>query len=92
MLIKADHTQLTLGVDRNSEIAAYDFDERDPGVLEMRRMAVEGCKHNGICGQAPSDYHEMAEYLVGLGINSINLTPDTVMKPMQKLAEIEAKS
>lgn len=90
-----DLTQLTLGVDRDSAMVAFDFDERDPGVLEMLRMAVEGCKrngkHSGICGQAPSDYPEMAEYLVGLGIDSISLTPDSVMKTMQKLAEIEAK-
>ena len=90
-----DLTQLTLGVDRDSEMVAFDFDERDPGVLEMLRMAVEGCKrngkHSGICGQAPSDYPEMAEYLVGLGIDSISLTPDSVMKTMQSLAEIEAK-
>lgn len=91
-----DLTQLTLGVDRDSEIVAFEFDERDPGMLKMLRMAVEGCKrngkHSGICGQAPSDYPEMAEYLVGLGIDSISLTPDTVMKTMQKLAEIEARS
>ncbi len=91
-----DLTQLTLGVDRDSAMVAFDFDERDPGVLEMLRMAVEGCKrngkHSGICGQAPSDYPEMAEYLVGLGIDSISLTPDSVMKTMQKLAEFEAKS
>ena len=90
-----DLTQLTLGVDRDSEMVAFDFDERDPGVMEMLRMAVEGCKrngkHSGICGQAPSDYPEMAEYLVGLGIDSISLTPDSVMKTMQILAEIEAK-
>jgi pyruvate,water dikinase len=90
-----DLTQLTLGVDRDSEMVAFDFDERDPGVLEMLRMAVEGCKrngkHSGICGQAPSDYPEMAEFLVGLGIDSISLTPDSVMKTMQSLAEIEAK-
>ena len=48
-------------------------------------------KHIGICGQAPSDYPEMTEYLVGLKIKSISLTPDSVMKTMQKLAEIEAK-
>ena len=59
-----DLTQLTLGVDRDSEIVAFDFDERDPGVLEMMRLAVEGPRRNGrhvgICGQAPSDYPEIA--------------------------------
>ncbi len=59
-----DLAQLTLGVDRDSEIVAFDFDERDPGVKEMIRLAVEGCKrnkvHSGLCGQAPSDYPEIA--------------------------------
>jgi len=90
-----DLTQLTLGVDRDSEMVAFDFDERDPGVMEMLRLAVEGCKrngkHSGICGQAPSDYPEMARYLVELGIDSISLTPDSVMATMQMLAEIEAE-
>src|SRR6476619_8643943 len=60
-----DLTQLTLGVDRDSEIVAFDYDERDEGVKEMIRLAVEGCRRNGrhvgICGQAPSDYPDMAE-------------------------------
>ena len=59
-----DLTQLTLGVDRDSAIVAFDYDERDEGVKEMIRLAVEGCKrnhrHSGLCGQAPSDYPEMA--------------------------------
>ena len=63
-----DLTQLTLGVDRDSAMVAFDFDERDAGVKQMLRMAVEGARrngrHSGICGQAPSDYPEMAEYLV----------------------------
>ncbi|WP_456451352.1 phosphoenolpyruvate synthase, partial [Hydrogenimonas sp.] len=65
-----DLTQLTLGVDRDSEIVAFDYDERDPGVLKMIELAVEGAKrnrrHSGICGQAPSDYPEVAEFLVKL--------------------------
>ena len=63
-----DLTQLTLGVDRDSEIVAFDYDERDEGVKEMIRLAVEGCRrngiHSGLCGQAPSDYPDMAEFLV----------------------------
>ena len=59
-----DLTQLTLGVDRDSEIVAFDYDERDEGVKEMIRLAVEGCRrnhmHSGLCGQAPSDYPDMA--------------------------------
>jgi pyruvate,water dikinase len=89
-----DLTQLTLGVDRDSEIVAESFDERDPGMLKMLKLAVEGAKrngrHSGICGQAPSDHPEIAKYLVGLGIDSISLTPDTVLRTMRMLAEFEA--
>ena len=88
-----DLTQLTLGVDRDSEIVAFDFDERDPGVMEMIRLAVEGAKrnhrHSGICGQAPSDYPEVAEYLVGLGIDSISLNPDTVLATTRRILAVE---
>jgi pyruvate,water dikinase len=91
-----DLTQLTLGVDRDSAIVAESFDERDPGMLKMLRLAVEGAKrngrHSGICGQAPSDHPEIAKYLVGLGIDSISLTPDTVLRTMRMLSEIEAAS
>ncbi|MBE0472241.1 MAG: phosphoenolpyruvate synthase, partial [Methyloprofundus sp.] len=79
-----DLTQLTLGVDRDSQIVAFDFDERDPGVKAFLKMAVDGAKrngrHSGICGQAPSDYPEMAEFLVECGIESMSLTPDTIIK------------
>jgi pyruvate,water dikinase len=88
-----DLTQLTLGVDRDSELVAFDFDERDPGVKTMLRMAVEGCKrngrHSGLCGQAPSDYPDMAEYLVQLGIDSISLNPDAVLGTTQVVLEAE---
>jgi pyruvate,water dikinase len=88
-----DLTQLTLGVDRDSEIVAFDYDERDEGVKEMLRLAVEGCArngiHSGLCGQAPSDYPDMAEYLVELGIDSISLNPDTVLKTTQQILEVE---
>ena len=90
-----DLTQLTLGVDRDSAIVADSFDERDPGMLKMLRLAVEGAKrnqrHSGICGQAPSDHLEIAQFLVELGIESISLTPDRVLKTMQAVREIEAK-
>jgi pyruvate,water dikinase len=90
-----DLTQLTLGVDRDSEIVAIDYDERDPGVLKMIQWAVEGCqrnqRHSGICGQAPSDYPEVAEYLVKLGIDSISLNPDSVLKTIQDIDQLEAK-
>ncbi len=90
-----DLTQLTLGVDRDSEIVAEDFDERDPGVKAMIQMAVEGAKrngkHSGLCGQAPSDYTEMAEFLVEIGIDSMSLTPDTVLKTIKHILTIENK-
>ncbi len=88
-----DLTQLVLGVDRDSEIVAFDFDERDPGVLEMLKLAVQGAKRNGrhvgICGQAPSDYPQIAEYLVRLGIDSMSLNPDTVVATTVRVLEIE---
>ena len=90
-----DLTQLTLGVDRDSEIVAFDYDERDAGVMKMIQMAVEGAKRNhrysGICGQGPSDYPEMAEALVKLGIESMSLNPDTVLKTIQNISELESK-
>jgi pyruvate,water dikinase len=90
-----DLTQLTLGVDRDSEIVAFDYDERDEGVKEMLRLAVEGCArnhiHSGLCGQAPSDYPDMAEYLVEIGIDSISLNPDTVIKTTQTILELESR-
>ena len=90
-----DLTQLTLGVDRDSAIVAESFDERDPGMLKMLKMAVEGARrnkrHSGICGQAPSDHVEIAQYLVELGIDSISLTPDTVLKTTQAVVDIERK-
>ena len=88
-----DLTQLTLGVDRDSEILAEDFDERDPGVKAMIKMAVDGArrngKHSGLCGQAPSDYPEMAEYLVEIGIDSMSLNPDTVLQTTQRILALE---
>ena len=90
-----DLTQLTLGVDRDSEIVAFDFDERDPGVKEMLRLAVEGARrndrHSGICGQAPSDYPEMAEYLVAIGIDAMSLNPDTVLTTTRHVLEVEQR-
>ena len=88
-----DLTQLTLGVDRDSQMVAFDFDERDPGVLAFLKQAVEGARrngrHSGICGQAPSDYLEIAKYLVELGIDSMSLTPDSMLKPMRAVVELE---
>jgi pyruvate,water dikinase len=90
-----DLTQLTLGVDRDSEMVAFDFDERDAGVKTMIRLAVEGAqrnhRHSGLCGQAPSDYPEMAEYLVSLGIDSISLNPDSVIIMTQYILAVEER-
>ncbi len=88
-----DLTQLTLGVDRDSELLAAEFDERDPGVIKIMAMAVQGAKrngrHSGICGQAPSDFPEIAEFLVKEEIDSISLNPDSVMKITLKVLETE---
>ena len=90
-----DLTQLTLGVDRDNETVAFDYDERDSGVLKLIGMAVEGAKrngrHSGICGQAPSDYPEIAEALVRMGIDSLSLNPDTVLQTIRLISEVEAK-
>jgi pyruvate,water dikinase len=88
-----DLTQLTLGVDRDSALVAFDFDERDPGVMKMFRLAIEGAHRNGrpcgICGQAPSDYPELAAFLVELGIDSLSLTPDSLLSTMAAITEFE---
>ncbi|MEZ5558297.1 MAG: phosphoenolpyruvate synthase [Pseudomonadales bacterium] len=90
-----DLTQLTLGVDRDSETVAFDFDERDPGVLKMLELAVTGARrngrHSGICGQAPSDYAEVAEFLVRLGIDSLSLNPDSVLATTRRVLDLEAR-
>ena len=90
-----DLTQLVLGVDRDSDIVAFDFDERDAGVKMMIRQTIEGARRNhrhaGICGQAPSDYPEMAAYLVELGIDSMSVTPDTLLKTTRDVLAVEAR-
>lgn len=89
-----DLTQLTLGVDRDSEIVAFDFDERDPGMLEMLRLAVAGAKRNkrhiGICGEAPANYPEVASFLVEHGIESISVNPASVLRTMCVVAAAES--
>jgi len=79
-----DLTQLILGVDRDSEIVAPIFDERNAAVKKMIAQVIQVCRAKnrkiGICGQAPSDYPEFAQFLVEQGIDSISLNPDTVMK------------
>jgi pyruvate, water dikinase len=90
-----DLTQLTLGVDRDSEMVAFDFDERDAGVKALIAQTVDGARrngrHSGICGQAPSDYPEMVEYLVELGIDSISVTPDTLLQVTRNVLAVEQR-
>lgn len=88
-----DLTQLTLGLDRDSALVAHLFDERNVAVKRMVKMAIATAKKNGrkigICGQAPSDYAEFAQFLVELGIDSISLNPDSVLKTLLMVAEVE---
>lgn len=90
-----DMTQLTLGLDRDSALVAQTFDERDPAVLRMFSLAIEAClrkgKYIGICGQGPSDYPDLAEWLVGQGIESMSLNPDTVVATWLRLAKLPAR-
>ena len=85
-----DLTQLTLGVDRDSELLAHLFDERDPSVKRMIEMVVRDAhaagRKVGICGQAPSDHPDFAEFLVGLGIDSISLNADSIVPVARRLA------
>jgi pyruvate, water dikinase len=88
-----DLTQLILGVDRDSEIVAPIFDERNPAVKEMIADVIQVCRRKGrkigICGQAPSDYPEFAQFLVEQGIDSISLNPDSVLKTTVAILETE---
>ncbi len=90
-----DLTQLTLGLDRDSEKISHVFDERDAAVKKLVELVIKTAKKRkkkiGICGQAPSDYPEFAQFLVGCGIDSISLNPDTVVKTTQKILEAEKK-
>jgi pyruvate,water dikinase len=85
-----DLTQLALGVDRDSELLAHLFDERDPGVKRLIHQVVEGAHRKGrkvgICGQAPSDFPDFAEYLVSIGIDSMSLNPDSLAGVARRLA------
>ena len=89
-----DLTQLVLGVDRDSDMVSFEFDERDPGVLEMLRLAIEGAhrngRHVGICGEAPANYPEVASFLTKLGIDSISVNPESVAQTMDVVFRAEA--
>lgn len=90
-----DLTQLTLGVDRESAKIAHIFDERDEAIKRVLKMAIEACKERGkyigICGQAPSDYPEITEFLVKNGIDSISLNPDSLFKMRQVVSDLERR-
>ncbi|MCA1977912.1 MAG: phosphoenolpyruvate synthase, partial [Thiobacillus sp.] len=85
-----DLTQLTLGIDRDSGLVAEGFDERNPAVKRLLADAIAACrrqnKYIGICGQGPSDHPDLADWLVGEGIASISLNPDTVLATWKRLA------
>jgi pyruvate,water dikinase len=85
-----DMTQLTLGLDRDSGIIAAHFDERDPAVKSLLRLAIQACrragKYVGICGQGPSDHPDFAKWLMEEGIDSLSLNPDTVVETWLYLA------
>jgi len=85
-----DMTQLTLGLDRDSALVADGFDERNPAVKAMIKMAIDACKKQGkyvgICGQGPSDHPDLAEWLMEQGIDSVSLNPDTVIETWNRLA------
>jgi pyruvate,water dikinase len=88
-----DLTQLVLGVDRDSEIVAHIFDERDPAVTAMIATVIREAKARGrkigICGQAPSDHPEFARFLVEQGIDSMSLNPDAVLRTTLQILDVE---
>jgi len=90
-----DLTQLVLGLDRDSGIVSHIENENSPAVKKMIAEIIAKCKargkYIGICGQAPSDYPEFADFLIEKGIESISLNPDTVVKELMKIAEKEKK-
>src|SRR5690606_4353794 len=88
-------TQLALGVDRDSARVAPLFDERDPAVKRLLALAIAACrakgKYVGICGQAPSDYPELAEWLMAQGIDSLSLNPDSIVETWLRLGRRDAE-
>ena len=90
-----DLTQLTLGLDRDSELVAHVYDERNDAVKDLVAHVINKCnernKYIGICGQAPSDYPEFAQFVVEQGIQTMSLTPDSLVKTKIMVGELEAK-
>ncbi len=90
-----DLTQLTLGVDRDSNLLGH-YDERNEAVLKMLEMAISACrkagKYVGICGQAPSDFPEITKFLVEQGVSTVSVNPDSVVQMAHVIADMESKS
>ncbi|MFT3822263.1 MAG: phosphoenolpyruvate synthase [Chitinophagaceae bacterium] len=90
-----DLTQLTLGLDRDSAVVAHLYDERNPAVKRMIKMLIDTAKSVnvkvGICGQGPSDHPDFAQFLVEAGIDSISVTPDSIIKTIRSIHEVETK-
>lgn len=88
-----DLTQLTLGLDRDSSLVAHLYDERNPAVKRFIQSLIQTAKAKGvkvgICGQGPSDFPDFAQFLVESGIDSISVTPDSLVKTLKAIAEIE---
>jgi len=91
----SDLSQPTLGVDRDAEIVAFEFDERDPGMLEMLRLALRGAKRHSrrvkICGEAPANYRDIAGFLTGLGIDSIGVNPASLLRTIEVVRQVELR-
>lgn len=90
-----DLTQLTLGLDRDSQLVSYLFNERNEAVTTLIKEAIDAAKRNGVkiglCGQAPSDFPEFAEFLVECGIDSISFNPDALIKGIKNIVQAEHK-
>ena len=88
-------TQLTLGLDRDSELVQHLYDERNEAVKTMISNVIKVCKKNGvkigICGQGPSDYPELAAFLVKQGIDTISITPDSLVRSINVIHTVENK-
>jgi pyruvate,water dikinase len=90
-----DLTQLTLGLDRDSSLVAHIYDERNPAIKKSIERLIKAAKKSGtkvgICGQGPSDYPDFAQFLVETGIDTISVTPDSVLKTIKAIHKIESK-
>ncbi|MGA9238025.1 putative PEP-binding protein, partial [Robiginitalea sp.] len=88
-----DLTQLTLGLDRDSSLVAHLYDERNDAVKAMIKMLLSTAKKHGkkvgICGQGPSDFPDFSEFLVREGIDSVSVTPDSVLKTLKVIQKVE---